>query len=234
MSSSLLLSLFIHGFSTHKRFWEEKFTGKKDLFQSVNMKNCGRRKVRKHKEIKGSDKIAALNLSAKFDSMNKMKTPYSESKGKLEKSRKGLVTAVASKTKARPQKYKKAMYAIENISKKDLSKIIKEFEKIGKVPYVKRTPKHEPTPSYFHLVRQLAKCMMRSDEHNRHIHGSYAEETTPSSNVNVTDKDESKEIIVHKTLYENQYKDVSESECNIVHDILSQNNYADVPHNVIT
>ena len=42
-----------HGCSTLKMFWEEKFTGKKDLFQSVNMKNCGRRKVRKRKEIKG-------------------------------------------------------------------------------------------------------------------------------------------------------------------------------------
>ena len=76
--------------------------------------------------------------------------------------------------------------------------------------------------------------MMRSNELNRHVHDSYAEKTAPSSNVNVTDKDESKEIIVHKTLSENQYKDVSESECNIVHKTLSQNNSADVPANVIT
>ena len=89
-------------------------------------------------------------------------------------------------------------------------KSIKEFEKIGKVTYVKRIPKHEPNSSYFHLVRCIAKCMMRSDEHNQHVHGSYAEETDPSLNVNVTDEDESKEIIVHKTLSENKYKDVSE------------------------
>ena len=38
-----------HGCSTRKAFWEEKFTGKEDLFQSVNMKNCGHHKVRKHK-----------------------------------------------------------------------------------------------------------------------------------------------------------------------------------------
>ena len=67
-----------HGCSTRKTFWEEKFTGRKDLFQSVNMKNFGRRKVRKHKEIKGSDKIVTLNISAEFDSMNKMKTISSE------------------------------------------------------------------------------------------------------------------------------------------------------------
>ena len=78
------------------------------------------------------------------------------------------------------------------MSNKDLSKIIKEFEKIGKVPYVKRIPKHEPTLSYFHLVRCIAECMMTSDEHNLHVHGSYAKETAPSSNVNVTDEDKSK------------------------------------------
>ena len=69
-----------HGYSTRKTFWEVKFTGKKYLFQSVNMKNCGRRKVRKHKETKGSDKILILNISANFDSLNKMETTYSESK----------------------------------------------------------------------------------------------------------------------------------------------------------
>ena len=51
-----------HGCSTRKTALEEKFTGKKDLFQSVNMKNCGRRKVRKHKEIMGSDKIVTLDI----------------------------------------------------------------------------------------------------------------------------------------------------------------------------
>ena len=50
------------------------------------------------------------------------------------------------------------------------------------------------------------KCMMRSDEVNRHIQGSYAEKTAPSSNVNVTDEAESKETIVHETLSENNSK----------------------------
>ena len=189
-----------HGCYTRKTFWEEKFTDKKYLFQSVNMKNCGHCKVRKHKEIKGSDKIITSNISTKFYSMNKMETTSSESKEILERSRKRLVTALAFNTKVRSPKYKKARYAIGNVSETDLSKIIKDFEKIRKLPYEKRIPKHEPTPSYFHIVRQLAKCMMRSDELNRHVHDSYAENTDPSSNVNVTDEDESKEIIVNKTL----------------------------------
>ena len=92
------LSIY-HGCSTQKTFWEEKFTGRQELFQSVNMENCGRRKVRKHKEIKGSDKCVTLNVSEKFDSLNNMETTSSESKGKLGRSGKGLVTALALKTK---------------------------------------------------------------------------------------------------------------------------------------
>ena len=70
-----------HGSSTRKTFWEEKFTGRENLFLSVNMKNCGRRRVRKHKEIKGSDKYVTLDISSKFDSLDKRKTTSSESKG---------------------------------------------------------------------------------------------------------------------------------------------------------
>ena len=81
---------------------------------------------------------------------------------------------------------------IRNVSKNYLSNIIKEFEKIGKVPYVKIIPKHEPTSSYYHLVRCIAEFMMISDEHNRHVHGSYAEETDLSSNVNVMGEEKSK------------------------------------------
>ena len=76
--------------------------------------------------------------------------------------------------------------------------------------------------------------MTRYDEHNWHIHGSYAEETTLSSKVNDTDEDESKEIIMHESLSQNQSKERRESECNIVHETLLQNNSADIPDNGIT
>ena len=54
------------------------------------MKNCGRSNVRKHKEIKGSDKYVTLYISSKFDSMDKAKIKSSESKGKFGKIRKGI------------------------------------------------------------------------------------------------------------------------------------------------
>ena len=77
------------------------------MFDSVNMKKCGRRKVSKYKEIKGSDKCVALNIydilniSEKFDNLNKMKTTSSGSKVELEGSGKWLVIALVLNTKAR-------------------------------------------------------------------------------------------------------------------------------------
>ena len=76
--------------------------------------------------------------------------------------------------------------------------------------------------------------MLRFSEYNQHVHGGYAEETYPSSNVNDTDEDESKEFIVHEPLSDNQSMDVSELECKIVHETLLRNNSSDVQTNVIT
>ena len=73
---------------------------------------------------------------------------------------------------------------------KDLSNKIKEFEKIVKVPYVKRILKHEPTSSYFHLVVCITECMMRCGEKNHHVHSSYEEDMALSSDVNDADEDE--------------------------------------------
>ena len=113
MSSKLLLSLFIHGCSTRKTFWEEKFTGKKqDFFESVNMINCGQRNVRKHREFKDSDERFTLSMneilkiSEEFDNLDNMETTSSESKVKMEGLGKWLVTALALNTKARSKNIK--------------------------------------------------------------------------------------------------------------------------------
>ena len=67
-----------HGCSIWKIFWEGKFTGEENLFLAVNMKNCGRCNVRKHKDIKGSDKHVTLDISLKFHNLDKMKITSSE------------------------------------------------------------------------------------------------------------------------------------------------------------
>ena len=100
------LSIY-HGCSTRKTFWEENFTGKGYLFQSVNMKHYGGRKFRKNKEIKGSDKYVNLDISSNSDSLDKMKTTSSESNGKLERSVKGLFASLGFKTKVRFAKIQK-------------------------------------------------------------------------------------------------------------------------------
>ena len=76
---------------------------------------------------------------------------------------------------------------------KDLSNKIKEFEKFVKVTHLEKTPKHEPTLSYFHLVECLQKCMMRSGENNHHMQDGYGKEMAPLSDVNDTDEDKDEE-----------------------------------------
>ena len=170
------LSIY-HGCSTRKTFWEEKFTGKECFFLSVNTKNCGRHNVGKHKEVRGSDKYVTLDISSKFDSLDKMKITSSESKVTLEWLVKGLITSLSFKTEARSQKYKKAKYAIRNVSDNEISKIIRVFEKFEKLSNEKKRPKHEPTESYFHLARQIVKFIMRYDNLNWYDQGGFKEMT---------------------------------------------------------
>ena len=85
------------------------------------------------------------------------------------RSGKGLIASLGLKAKTRPKKYKKARYAIGNFSKKDVSKIIREFEKLPYESYEKKRPKHEPTKSYFYLSIQLVKCMIISYALNSHV-----------------------------------------------------------------
>ena len=66
-----------HGCFTQKTLSEEKFAGEGKLFSAVNMKNFNRRNVKKHREIKGSDKYVTLDISLKFDRLDKMKITYS-------------------------------------------------------------------------------------------------------------------------------------------------------------
>ena len=70
----------------------------------MNMKNCGCRNISKQREIKGSDKYVALNKLLKFDSLEKMKVISSESKVKLGRSGKWLITSLGLKAKTRPKK----------------------------------------------------------------------------------------------------------------------------------
>ena len=71
------------------------------------MENCGHQNVRKHREIKSSDKYFTQDISLKFDSLDKMIITSSESKIKLGRSGKWLIAFLILKEKERPKIYKK-------------------------------------------------------------------------------------------------------------------------------
>ena len=93
-----------HGWSTRKKFWEEKFIGKEHFFLAVNMRNFGRRNVREHKEIKGSDKYVTLDISLRFVSLDKMRITSSDPKDNLGRSGKEIITSLGIKAKPSPRK----------------------------------------------------------------------------------------------------------------------------------
>ena len=162
------------GGSTWKTFWEEKFTVEEKLtlgdFSAVNMKNYGRRNVKKHRKLNDSDKYTAWDLPLKFDNLDNMKITSSEPKDNLEISGKGLITSLGLKAKARTKKYKKSRYAIENVSKHYIPNIIRGFEKLSYESYERNRPNHDPTDSNFYLARQLVKCMIIADALNYHVY----------------------------------------------------------------
>ena len=127
----------------------------------MNMKNCGRPNVRKHREIKGSENNFTLDISLEFDSPDNMRITSSESKFKLGISGNGLINSLSFNAKTSRNKYKKSRNDIVNVSKKYLLKIIREFEKLPYDIYEKKSPKYEPSDSYFYPERQLANFMMR-------------------------------------------------------------------------
>ena len=92
-----------------------------------------------------------------------MKTTSSESKYYLGRPGKGLITSLCLKNIRRSKKTKKSRFAINNVTLKNISKIIKEFEDLHYEGYVRNRSKNMPSDSYFYLARQLEKCMMRSN-----------------------------------------------------------------------
>ena len=111
------------------------------------MKKRGRHNVRRHREIKGSDKYVTLDISLKFGSLEKMRITSLDPKDNLGRSGKGLITFLGINAKVRPKKNKKARYAIGNVIMKDLSNIIGELYKLPYKIYERRRPKHEPNYS---------------------------------------------------------------------------------------
>ena len=103
------------------------------------------------------------------------------------------------------------MYAIVNVSKKDLSNIIREFDKLPYEIYEKKRPKHYPTGNYFYLARHLVEFTMRVNALNFDNYPVRTEMTgtkqIPSLHICSTNEIELKEFLVNKTLSQVHYTD---------------------------
>ena len=88
---------------------------------------------------------------------------------------------------------------------KDISKVIKEFEKFRYKGYVRNSTTHELTDSYFYLSRQMTKCMMIYDALNSHVEPARTETngTQQIMILHVCDFDESKskDILADETYF---------------------------------
>ena len=109
--------------------------------------NCGRFNVRKHRDIKDSDKYITLDLSLKFGSQEKMRIISSDPKDNLGISGKGLITSLGLNTNLKSKKNKRERYAITNVSLKNISIIIKKFVKLSYEGHVKDSSKYRPNNS---------------------------------------------------------------------------------------
>ena len=115
-----------------------------------------------------------------------------------------MINSLGLKSKSSPHKYKNSRYAIGNVSKKDLSKIFREFENFPYENYESKMPKYEPTGSYFYLAIQIEKCMMKADDLKSNGYPVRTEITAkkqiPISHVCSMDESELKEFLVNENL----------------------------------
>ena len=101
------------------------------------------------------------------------------------------------------------MFAITDVSLRDIFEIIKEFEYFPYQFYVRKGSKNVPTDGYFYISKQLEKCMMRFNicigpvstqmTNTRKINSSdMSRQNIPNSQVCSLDNIESKRIKVDK------------------------------------
>ena len=104
------------------------------------MKNYGRCSLRKHRDIKVSEKYVTLDILLKFGSLSNTRITSPDKKYNLGRSGKGLISSLGLNVTARPIKCKKERYSIIYVSIKDLSKVIRDFDKLPYKIYEKGGP----------------------------------------------------------------------------------------------
>ena len=134
-----------HGCSTQKKSRKEKFT-------PVNMTSCGRRSVRKYREINNGEKYIILDISSKLDLLDKRLVTSSKSKDYMIRPGNGLTTSMDLRTKTSNKK-QKARFAVTDITDQDFEKLLKKFKNSPFIGYKIKQVHNKPTEAYFFLIK---------------------------------------------------------------------------------
>ena len=117
--------------------WEEKF-------KPVNTTSCGRRIVRKHREIKNVEQYITLDISFDLDFLDKREVATSESRDYMGRSGNGLINYMALSIKI-PKKKEKARVTINDITNHYFGNFLKEFKNSTYLGYKDKQVHNEPT-----------------------------------------------------------------------------------------
>ena len=149
-----------------------------------------------------------MDISLNFDSLDKMIITSSDSKVNFGKIKKEVDCLSVFQGQNKAKEIQNSRYAIVNVSKKDLSNNMRDFEILPYESYERKRPKHKPTNSYFYLSRYLTKCMMRDDALSLHVYPVIKEingkQHIPTSQVYSRDESKLNEFLVEK-LYHRSY-----------------------------
>ena len=108
------------------------------------MKSCGKRNVRKNREIKNGDKYTTLVISLELDCLDKRELTSSESRDYMGISGKDMTTSLTLRTKS-PNNKQKSSTAITDITKQYFSKFLREFKISPYIGYKQKNIHNEPT-----------------------------------------------------------------------------------------
>ena len=157
------------------------------------MKNCGRRNVREHRDIKNGNQYVVLDIY-KVWWYGKDENHIFRTKILFGNTRKGVYYLSGSQEHYKAKKIKKIRFAINEVSLKDISKTIKGFKDLPYDCYARKRPKHMHTESYLYPKIQLAKFIMSTQNmiNSRSFVRTQNRSTQKMTNSHVCFIDESK------------------------------------------
>ena len=90
------------------------------------MKSCGRKNVKKNRDIQNGEQYIVLGISSKLDCLDKREVTSSEPKNYMGRKGKGMTNSLNISTKI-PNKKQKSRLSINDITNQDFRNFLKGF-----------------------------------------------------------------------------------------------------------